>query len=391
MKQFVKEYVKGCAICQENKPRTHHKKAPLQPLPVEPKRGPFQSVSMDLITDLPPSQGYNAILTIVDQGCTKAAKFIPCTTNITGEGVATLYFRHLIPWFGVPRKIISDRDPRFVSNFTRELCRLLHIEQNVSTAFHPRTDGQSERTNQWVEQYLRLWVADDQTTWAEYLTLAEYVHNSWPHDRSGLTPHELLFGTKPTLPDNLDESDVPAVQERLLKLHENRERATKAFQTATTTPQTQFEEGDKVWLEGRNLKTHHMTNKLAPRRYGPFLITQKLSPVTYRLQLPPGMHIHPVFHIDLLSHFHDTEAHGHNYPRPPPDVIDGEPEWEVEKITQSRLHGRRRELQFRVRWKGFPSSEDSWVSQHDIHAPDLIEQFYQTHPNATKASRRRRP
>ena len=101
-------------------------------------------VAMDLITDLPESNGFNAVLTIIDHGCSKAAKFVPCTTNITGEGVAALYLQHLVPWFGIPRKIISDRDPCFVSHFTMELCRLLHIQQNVSTAYHPRTDGASE-------------------------------------------------------------------------------------------------------------------------------------------------------------------------------------------------------------------------------------------------------
>ena len=101
-------------------------------------------VAMDLIMDLPESQGFNTVLTIIDHGCSKAAKFIPCNTTITGQEVAALYLQHLVPWFGIPRKIISDCDPRFVSKFTTELCRLLNIQQNVSTAFHPRTDGASE-------------------------------------------------------------------------------------------------------------------------------------------------------------------------------------------------------------------------------------------------------
>ena len=81
----------------------------------------------------------------------------------------------------------------------------------MSTAFHPRTDGASERANQWLEQYLRIWTADDQTTWAQYLSLAEFVHNSWPHDRTTLTPHELLFGTKPPFPLSDEEAKTPGV------------------------------------------------------------------------------------------------------------------------------------------------------------------------------------
>ena len=108
--QFVENYVKGCVKCQESKVITHLKRTPLQPFDTHVEEGPFQYVSMDLITDLPLSNGYDAILTIVDQGCSKAAKFIPCKKTIDGLDVATLYFRHLFPFFGIPKRIISDRD-----------------------------------------------------------------------------------------------------------------------------------------------------------------------------------------------------------------------------------------------------------------------------------------
>ena len=168
-------------------------------------------VAMDLITDLLVSQGFNAVLTIIDHRCSKAAKFIPCNTTITRQEVVALYLQHLVPWFRIPRKIISDRDSRFVSHFTKELCRLLHIQQNVSTTFHPWTDGASERANQWLEQYLQIWTADDQSTWAQFLSLAEFVHNSWPHDRTTLTPHKLLFGMKPLFPLSNKEATTPEV------------------------------------------------------------------------------------------------------------------------------------------------------------------------------------
>ena len=109
-----------------------------------------------------------------------------------------------------------------------------------------------------------------------------------------------------------------------------------------------FNEGDQVWLEGWNLKTHHPMAKLAPRRYGPFSIVKKLSPVTYRLSLPATMKIHPVFHVDLLTRYRETNAHGPNYERPLPEIVEGEPEWEVEKIINSQLHGQYKKLQFLV-------------------------------------------
>jgi hypothetical protein len=229
MKDFAEDYVKGCATCQQNKPCTTHRKAPLQPITTDPHSGPFQMVAMDLITDLPQSRGFNAVLTIIDHGCSKAAKFILCNTTITGQEVAALYLQHLVPWFSIPQKIISDRDPRFVSNFTTELCRLLNIQQNMSTAFHPRMDGASEQANQWLEQYLRIWTADDQMTCAQFLLLAEFVHNSWPHDRTKLTPHELLFGTKPPFPLSNEEMQTPEVANRLKQIKEARDKAEKAL------------------------------------------------------------------------------------------------------------------------------------------------------------------
>jgi transposase InsO family protein len=99
---------------------------------------------MDLITDLPISDRHDSILTIVDQGCLKAAKFIPCSKMIDGQGIANEYLKHLVPWFGLPKRIISDQDPRFTSHFSKTLCKNLGIQQNLSTAFHPRTDGQTE-------------------------------------------------------------------------------------------------------------------------------------------------------------------------------------------------------------------------------------------------------
>ena len=109
-----------------------------------------------------------------------------------------------------------------------------------------------------------------------------------------------------------------------------------------------LKEGEQVWLEGHNLKTHHPTAKLAPQHYGPFPIDEKLSPVTYQLTLPLSMKIHPVFHVDLLTQYRETEAHRSNYEQPPPDIIEGEQEWEVEKIINSRHTGRHKKLQFLV-------------------------------------------
>ena len=156
------DYVQGCAECQRHKVNTRPMRAPLSPIYPKPEALPFETIALNFITKLPVSQGYDSILTITDHDCTKMAQFIPCTEDINAEETAALYAKHTFPLYGLPSKIISDRDPRFTSRFTRELCNILGIKQNISTAYHPRTDGQSERTNQWLEQYLHFWVNERQ-------------------------------------------------------------------------------------------------------------------------------------------------------------------------------------------------------------------------------------
>jgi transposase InsO family protein len=153
---------------------------------------------MDLITGLPKSQRHDAILTIVNHGCSRAAIFLPCSTTITGAGIAQLYLEHLFQWFGLPQKIISDRDPQFTSHFARELTKGLGINQNLSTAFHPQTDGLSERTNQWIKQYLRL-ITANQNEWSKWLPMATAVHNNNRNSITGFALNELLIGWEPPL------------------------------------------------------------------------------------------------------------------------------------------------------------------------------------------------
>ena len=118
MNAWVEQYVAGCAECQQNKIHTIRKKTPLFCISGDPSMCPFNVIALDLITQLPKVNGHNAILTIVNQGCSRAATFIPCNTTITGEGVVLLHLKYLFPWFRVPSKVISDRDPHFTSHFT---------------------------------------------------------------------------------------------------------------------------------------------------------------------------------------------------------------------------------------------------------------------------------
>ena len=158
-----------------NKVNTNPTKPPVYLITAVPNALPFQTIALDFIMKLLESLGNDTILTITDHNCSKASIFIPCKEAIDSEGVAKLYVQHVVPHYSLPKKIISDRDMWFISNFTKELCRILGIKQNISTAYHPQTDGQSKCTNQSLEQYLRIVCRKDQHTWAEWLPLAQYV------------------------------------------------------------------------------------------------------------------------------------------------------------------------------------------------------------------------
>src|SRR5712675_1224823 len=148
MRTWITNYVAGCATCQQNKNITHRKRTPLYRIPTTEDALPFEQIALDLITGLPPNGPYDSILTIVDHGCSRAAVFLPCATTVTGPGVAQLYFDNVYRWFGLPSKVISDRDPRFTSHFGRALAKKIGAKQNLSTAFHPRLmDSQNGRIN----------------------------------------------------------------------------------------------------------------------------------------------------------------------------------------------------------------------------------------------------
>jgi hypothetical protein len=230
MADFITSYVKGCATCQATKASTNKAKIPLYPITTDRSALPFTVVTIDLIVDLPPSGGYDSILTVTDHDVSKATLFFPCNQTIGGTGVASLFAKHIFPHFRVPTRIISDRDTRFTSHFAKELCRLLDIKQNISTAYHPQTDGQSERTNQWLEQYLRIYCNFQQDNWSTILPMAQYVHNSWKSHTTGFTPFELLIGYTPEIhPISTVASTLPSLQEKGNFLTQLQERAQEAI------------------------------------------------------------------------------------------------------------------------------------------------------------------
>jgi hypothetical protein len=387
MQQEIMEYVKGCADCQRHKVNTRPTKALLQPIYPKPEAVPFETVALDFIVKLPILQGFDSILTVTDQGCTKAAIFIPCNEDITAEETAALYIKHVFTHFGLPTKVISDRDPRFMSKFMQAACKVTGVKHAPSTAYHPRTDGQSERSNQWLEMAIQFITDEKQKNWAPYLLIAQFAHNNWPSDTTRKSPFFLLMGFNPRADWIHTTSPIPRVMLHLEQLKEARVQARDAMVKAQQswvkhcdTPK--YKEGDLVWLEGKNLRINQPTAKLAPRRHGPFKVIQVMSAVNYCLELPMQWSIHPMFHIDLLMLYKETIMHGPNFTRPAPELIDGEEEYSVEKILDSRWFGRRRRLQYLVKWEGYPDLDNMWVDKDDVFAEDKVREFKASNPEA---------
>jgi hypothetical protein len=270
MKDTITNYIKGCALCQSRKNNPTNPKPPLFPIPSDTYTLPFKSITLDFITKLPHSQTYNTILTITDT-FSKASIFVPCNETIDSEKTALLYATYVLPHYGLPSRIISDRDPRFTSTFTKELCRLLQIDQNISTAYHPQTDGQSERTNQWLEQYLRIFTNFQQNDWASWLPLTQYAHNSWPNATTKKAPFELIMGHIPRVHQTTRTSTSPSAETRLQNVTEARQQVVEAIRrsqeliTRIPTRFTPYCVGDKVWLDAKNLNTSHPSAKLGPK------------------------------------------------------------------------------------------------------------------------------
>src|SRR5712672_3596755 len=364
-----------------SKTNTHLTRPALPPITLEPNALPFQTISLDFIVKLPESEGFDTILMITDHDCSKAAIFTPCNEAIDAAGVAKLYATYVFPHYGLPKKVISDRDPHFASNFSREMCNLLGIKQNISSAYHPQTDGQSERTNQSLEQYLRLYCGTHQKDWAVWLPLAQYTRNSWPNASTKKSPYKLILGYTPLAHQpSRDTTGIPDLNARIQSIKEAREQAQEALKHTQEAMIKEskfkgFKIGNKVWLEGTNIKRPYNSQKLSPKQYGPFKVVAKISNVAYKLNIPPTWQIHDVFHASLLTPYKETVEHRKNFLEPPPDVIKGEEEWEVEQILAKCHFGRGKRLQYLVRWKGYSPAHDQWIYKEDMAADDLVRIF----------------
>jgi Chromo (CHRromatin Organisation MOdifier) domain len=258
-------------------------------------------------------------------------------------------------------------------------------------------DGQSERSNQWLEQYLHIYGNYQQDDWAQWLPVAQYIHNSWPSTTTGQTLFDLLISFTPRIRGNQHQmTNIPEIEHHMAHLKTLQDYAQTAIRCAQAMTQKYTErkkgqcnfqpfiKSQLVWLEGTNLRLSHPTAKLCPKRFGPFHINKVISPCVYRLNLPNHWKIHNVFYASLLSPYTETPEHSPNYPEPPPELIDDQPEYEVEQVLGSQHTGCHHKLQYLLRWKGYSTAHDSWKTAAETNCPDLIQEFYMANPTAVR-------
>lgn len=386
LKLAVENYIKQCKICQQAK-HTHHKPAGLlQPLP--PPDAPWHAITLDFIEGLPLSDGANSILVVVDR-LTKYAHFLPLRHPFTAASVSKLFVDNIVKLHGVPLSVVSDRDKKFTSHFWRELIKALGSKLNYSTAYHPQTDGQSERINQCLEQYLRCAVQDNPRHWKKWLSLAEFWYNSSFHTALGCTPFKALYRTEPNfggMPNLTVSADSVTndtaleyqAQTELLRAQLIRAQQRMKMYADKNRVERQFMVGDQVLLKLQPYAQQSVVNrpypKLSYKYFGPYQILERIGEVAYKLDLPVAAKVHPVFHVSQLKPF--TASYTPVFSELPvaPDLTAAAPV--PVAILQRRLvrKGNAAAPQVLIKWAHLPDEMATWEDYYVLknRYPDAL-------------------
>ena len=327
MKRDVAEYVARCLTCQRVKAEHQRPAGMLKPLSIPEWK--WDNVSMDFVTGLPRTKkGHDAIWVIVDR-LTKSAHFLPVSMTYSVEVLGKLYVDEIVKLHGVPVSIVSDRDARFTSKFWSSFQKALGTTLDMSTAFHPQTDGQTERVNQVMEDMLRACILDFKGSWEDHLALIEFSYNNSYHSSIGMAPYEALYGRpcrSPICWAEVGDSQLlgpDIVQETTEKISVIRDRIRTAQSRQKSYADLkrrhiEFEIGDQVFLKVSPMKGvvrfGKKKKKLSPRFIGPFEILERVGDLAYKLALPLSMSgVHDVFHVSMLRRYIRDESHVINH------------------------------------------------------------------------------
>ena len=395
MAKEIKVYMKSCTACQQAKP-THHK--PYRELQsLQQPWGPYTNILMDFIIGLPPSKcrskAYNSILVIMDR-YTKMACYVTVRSDIDTPGLAAVFVqKFVLAGPGIPDSIVSDRGSVFTLTFWSAVCYHLKVCRRLSTAFHPQTDGQMERQNLTLEQYLQAYIAYQQDDWVEWLPLAKFAYNNSWQSTTGELLFYLLMGQNPQFNDDVtkipDHSPkVPAVTNRLRPLLQAREALEQHWEAAITkqvefynkmVKPRSYSKGDLILLSAAHINTIHPSKKLDWKFHSPFRIAKMVGARVYHMELGKRLHfIHDVFHISLLEPFWQRASE--EDPEPEPIEVNDQMEWEVDEVLDSWWQ-KNRGLQYLLQWKGYSDLHDTWTKAEWINVDELLSTFHEHYPD----------
>ncbi|GJT10600.1 putative reverse transcriptase domain-containing protein [Tanacetum coccineum] len=397
--ETIATYVSKCLTCAKVKAE-HQRQSGLLVQPEIPQ-WKWDNITMDFVTKLPKSsQGYDTIWVIVDR-LTKSAIFIPMKETDPLEKLARMYLKEVVTRHGIPVSIICDRDPRFASNFWRSLQKALGTSLDMSTAYHPQTDGQSERTIQTLEDMLRACVIDFGNGWVKHLPLVEFSYNNSYHASIKAAPFEALYGRKCRSPvcwaevGEVQLTGPEIVQETTEKIIQVKQRMQaardrqKSYADLKRKPM-EFEVGDKVMLKvspWKGVVRFGKRGKLNPRFVGPFKVIKRVGDVAYKLELPEELsRVHNTFHVSNLKKCHADEPlavpldglHFDDklqFVEEPIEITDRE----VKRLKRSRIP------LVKVRWNSKRGPEFTWEREDQFRKkyPHL---FSKTGPSSSAAS-----
>lgn len=313
LRQDVGRWVRECGTCQEVKGETVKQPGLLQPL-IVPKE-PWKDIAMDFITGLPKSQGYEVIWVVVDR-FSRYAHFVGLQHPISAKSLAMSFFDQIYRLHGLPESIVSDRESLFLSEFWQTLFKIAGTRLCMSTAYHPQSDGCTERVNQCLEQYLRSMTSQVPKKWASWLTAAEWWYNTTFHTTLDSTPYQIVYGVQPRhLPwlhrnhTNISSLETMLAERQqqwsvLREVLESAQSRMKSYADAKRS-EREFAVGDWVYLKlqpYRQVTVAIRKNlKLSARYFGPYEILEKVGAVAYKLDLPATSRVHPVFHVSQLK------------------------------------------------------------------------------------------
>jgi len=398
MNDRIIDFVRSCPECQQNKASRHQPYG--LPSPLELPYAPWQSIAMDFITELPVSEICDQLWVVIDR-FTKMAHFVPLREKGAAD-LAKIFAREIWRFHGLPTDIVSDRDSRFTSEVWLELLKKLGIRPRMSTAFHPQTDGQTERLNQTIEAYLRSFVNHEQDDWVRLLPMAEFAYNNSVTVGNGISPFYANYGFHPRTIDPPNENEEPlnpastanahwmqavhkearegleAAQERMRRYGEPNRKTPPAYQV-----------GDLVMLSGRNIKTRRPSGKMDHKNHGPFQVEKIITPLAVWLTLPRKWKIHNLFHVSLLEPYRTSEK------RAPPDLakilreaddVEQSEEYDVEAVEASREHGRgnRKRILYLVKWLGYDEKTEEPFDNFSVGGLEKLREFHLRNPDSPR-------